>query len=107
VSQPESSFVRPRVAAGVLFLDENEHILLVVPSYKDYLDIPGGYVEPGESPRNAARREVREELGSSFLSGGSWSLIGGRTAQTAKEAPSSCSSSTAATSHRPNATSSP
>lgn len=56
-------FVRPRVAAGVLFLDEEERVLLVVPSYKDYLDIPGGYVEPGESPRAAAQREVHEELG--------------------------------------------
>jgi 8-oxo-dGTP pyrophosphatase MutT (NUDIX family) len=50
------------VAAGVLFLDQSDWVLLVVPSYKDYLDLPGGYVEPGESPRTAAEREVREEL---------------------------------------------
>jgi len=50
-SPPEPAFVRPRVAAGVLFLDENDSVLLVVPSYKDFLDLPGGYVEPGESPR--------------------------------------------------------
>jgi ADP-ribose pyrophosphatase YjhB (NUDIX family) len=37
--------------------------LLVKPSYKAGWDIPGGYVEPGESPKQAARREVREELG--------------------------------------------
>jgi 8-oxo-dGTP pyrophosphatase MutT (NUDIX family) len=61
-SQPDPPFVRPRVAAGVLFLDETDRVLLVVPSYKDFLDLPGGYVEPGESPRAAARREVREEL---------------------------------------------
>lgn len=36
---------------------------MVVPSYKDYLDIPGGYVEHGESPSQAAAREVKEELG--------------------------------------------
>lgn len=63
MNEPTSSFVRPRVAAGVLFLDEDDQILLVVPSYKDFLDIPGGYVEAGESPRAAAQREVREELG--------------------------------------------
>lgn len=61
-SPSEPSFVRPRVAAGVLFLDDNERVLLVVPSYKDFLDLPGGYVEPGESPQSAAEREVREEL---------------------------------------------
>lgn len=61
-SPPEPAFVRPRVAAGVLFLDETDRVLLVVPSYKDFLDLPGGYVEPGESPLTAAQREVREEL---------------------------------------------
>jgi 8-oxo-dGTP diphosphatase len=63
VNEPAPPCVRPRVAAGVLFLDENERVLLVVPSYKDYFDIPGGYVEPAESPSAAARREVHEELG--------------------------------------------
>lgn len=52
-----------RAAAGVLFLDDTERVLMVVPSYKDVLEIPGGGVEPGESPYAAARREVQEELG--------------------------------------------
>lgn len=60
---PAESFARPRVAAGVLFFDEQDRVLLVVPSYKHYRDIPGGYVEHGETPRQAAQREVREELG--------------------------------------------
>jgi 8-oxo-dGTP pyrophosphatase MutT (NUDIX family) len=53
----------PRVAAGVLFFDEHDRVMLVKPSYKPYWDIPGGYVEPGESPRAACQREVLEELG--------------------------------------------
>lgn len=54
---------RPRVAAGALFLDTEHRILLVKPKYKDGWDLPGGYVEPDESPRNACTREIREELG--------------------------------------------
>ena len=53
----------PRTAAGVLVRDVGGRVLLVKPSYKDGWDIPGGYVEPGESPKQAARREVSEELG--------------------------------------------
>ena len=60
---PTLSFITPRVAAGVLFTDDQDRVLMVVPSYKDYLDIPGGYVEDGETPRAAAKREVFEELG--------------------------------------------
>jgi 8-oxo-dGTP pyrophosphatase MutT (NUDIX family) len=51
------------MAAGALFFDASGRILMVVPTYKDYWDIPGGYVETGESPLQAASREVLEELG--------------------------------------------
>src|SRR4051794_28538038 len=54
---------RPRVAAGVLVHDEQNRVLMVRPTYKDGWDIPGGYVEPDESPAQAAEREVAEELG--------------------------------------------
>jgi len=63
VTDPSSTFATPRVAAGALFLDGADRILLVHPTYKDTWDIPGGYVERGESPAAACRREVREELG--------------------------------------------
>jgi 8-oxo-dGTP pyrophosphatase MutT (NUDIX family) len=56
----------PRMAAGALFFDAGGRVLMVQPTYKDYWDIPGGYVEVGESPLQAAVREVREvreELG--------------------------------------------
>ncbi|MEO3926269.1 NUDIX hydrolase [Micromonosporaceae bacterium B7E4] len=53
----------PRVAAGALFFDDQGRVLLVKPHYKNHWDIPGGYVEPGESPRAACIREIREELG--------------------------------------------
>jgi ADP-ribose pyrophosphatase YjhB (NUDIX family) len=53
----------PRVAAGALIRNAVGEILLVKPTYKDGWEIPGGYVEPGESPRAACIRELREELG--------------------------------------------
>lgn len=53
---------KPRVAAGALFFDSGGRILLVKPTYKERWDIPGGYVEPNETPLEACRREVREEL---------------------------------------------
>jgi 8-oxo-dGTP diphosphatase len=54
---------RPRVAAGALFFDEQGRVLLVKPTYKDGWDIPGGYVEPGETPIEGCEREINEELG--------------------------------------------
>lgn len=63
VSDPSESFATPRVAAGALFVDDEGRVLLVRPTYKDTWDIPGGYLERGESPAAACRRELSEELG--------------------------------------------
>ncbi|GGZ14705.1 hypothetical protein GCM10010387_03590 [Streptomyces inusitatus] len=63
MNEHEAKMAHPRMAAGVLFFDEVDRVLLVEPSYKDYRDIPGGYVERGESPLRACAREVQEELG--------------------------------------------
>ena len=49
--------------AGALFFDGAGRVLLVEPTYKPYWEIPGGAVEQGETPREACRREVEEELG--------------------------------------------
>jgi 8-oxo-dGTP diphosphatase len=56
-------FALPRVASGVLYFDDAGRVMLVKPTYKPLWEIPGGYVQPGESPAAAALREVIEELG--------------------------------------------
>jgi 8-oxo-dGTP diphosphatase len=60
---------RKRVAADVLFRDEDGRILLVDPRYKPDWDLPGGMAEANESPLDAAKREVREELGLEYAGG--------------------------------------
>lgn len=58
-----SSLPTKRVAAGALIRDANGSVLLVKPTYKEGWEIPGGVVEQGESPKEAAGRECLEELG--------------------------------------------
>ena len=62
----DETFARPSVASGVLYSDGFGRIMLVNPTYKDYWDIPGGYVRVGETPRQALRREIGEELGTAL-----------------------------------------
>ncbi|MFE5852300.1 NUDIX domain-containing protein [Streptomyces sp. NPDC056500] len=58
-----------RVAAGVLFFDDQDRVMLVDPIDKDPWEIPGGAVEADESPRAGAHREIKEELGLDLQSG--------------------------------------
>ncbi|GAA4992869.1 NUDIX hydrolase [Kitasatospora paranensis] len=51
------------VAAAVLLFDEQDRVLLVDPVYKPAWEFPGGVVERGEAPTDAALRETAEELG--------------------------------------------
>jgi len=60
---------RKRVSADVVFRDETGRILLVDPRYKPDWDLPGGMAEANESPLDAARREVAEELGIDYDGG--------------------------------------
>lgn len=58
-----SSLPKKRMAAGVLILNDQQEVLIVKQSYKNYWSIPGGVVEENESPYAAALREVEEEVG--------------------------------------------
>ena len=51
------------MGAGCLFVDDQNRILLVKPTYKEGWEIPGGVVEENESPLACCVREVAEELG--------------------------------------------
>ncbi len=52
-----------RLSAGALILNPAGDVLLAKPTYKPGWELPGGFVEPGETPAAACRRELREELG--------------------------------------------
>ncbi|GAA4842037.1 NUDIX hydrolase [Kitasatospora terrestris] len=62
------------VAAAVLLFDERDRVLLVDPVYKPFWEFPGGVVERGEAPTDAAVREAAEELGL-YLEPGSLRLL--------------------------------
>lgn len=55
--------VSRRMGSGALLRNRDGRIFVVKPSYKPLWEIPGGVIEPGESPRACCHRELIEELG--------------------------------------------
>ena len=53
-----------RSAGGVVFrrTEEGTRLLLILDAYENW-GLPKGHIEPSESPKQAALREVREETG--------------------------------------------
>ena len=54
---------RPHTHGAGVALWHEGRVLLVRTSYRDCYSLPGGFVRPGEPPKQAARRELREEIG--------------------------------------------
>ncbi|NQU53845.1 MAG: NUDIX domain-containing protein [Bacteroidetes bacterium] len=59
-------FINSAAAVAALVCDGNGKLMLVTrgvePNYGK-LDLPGGFIDPGETAENAVRRELSEELG--------------------------------------------
>jgi len=56
----------PALTADCVVVDRDRGVLMVRrknPPFKDYLALPGGFVEIGEAVEDAARRELAEETG--------------------------------------------
>lgn len=49
-------------SANVMIENDKGQLLVVKSGYKSYWSLPGGWIDKGESPRQAAVREVREEI---------------------------------------------
>lgn len=52
-----------QLLAGVVLPDSEGRILLLHGTNPSQWELPGGKVEPGEHPKDAAKREAKEELG--------------------------------------------
>jgi ADP-ribose pyrophosphatase len=61
------SIVRHPGSAVMMAVDERQRVLLVrqfrLPAEQELWELPAGRIDPGESPLEAAKRELREETG--------------------------------------------
>ncbi len=49
-------------SANVMIENQEGQLLVVKSGYKSYWSLPGGWIDKGETPRQAAIREVQEEI---------------------------------------------
>jgi ADP-ribose pyrophosphatase YjhB (NUDIX family) len=54
---------RPRTSGAAVALWHGDKVLMVRTSYRGCYSLPGGFARTGEPSEQAARRELREELG--------------------------------------------
>ena len=61
---PETAaFDHQKLSFAVMLAHHSEGVVLVFNRYRRVWELPGGLVDPGESPRDTAPRELREEAG--------------------------------------------
>src|SRR5690349_525313 len=63
MGEPDYEIPRIPASAGALIYDSQGRLLVLKPTYKKGWTIPGGQIDPGESPWDACRRETEEECG--------------------------------------------
>jgi 8-oxo-dGTP pyrophosphatase MutT (NUDIX family) len=51
---------RVRQGAGALITSPDGRVVMYDVTYRDYLELPGGAVEPGESPPGTGRPRIRK-----------------------------------------------
>lgn len=52
-----------RMSSAAVILEDGDRVLIVKANYKSHWTFPGGAVDAGETPKQAAIREVEEEVG--------------------------------------------
>jgi ADP-ribose pyrophosphatase YjhB (NUDIX family) len=54
---------RPVITGAIVLVRAGDELLVIRPSYRPWYTVPGGRVDRGELPRDAAARELFEEVG--------------------------------------------